>query len=73
MKNNITIKNLSSIGFSNYDLYADGRLFKAASKLCKIDKCNRYYLTADNGNNIRITLKELYRKVYNKEFCFDTI
>ena len=53
MKNNI--KNLSSIGYSNYYLNTDGRLYKGTnpSKEIKKDKLNRFYLIDDYGNEKR--------------------
>ena len=76
MQNNITFKNLSSIGFSNYRLYADGKLYREDTdelKEIRADKINRFYLTAKNGTAERVTQKVLYRKVFNKEFCVDNI
>ena len=73
MKNNI--KNLSSIGFNNYYLTNDGRLYKTAPKLkeLKRDSLNRFYLIDKSGKERRLTLKGIYRQIYNKEFCIDTI
>lgn len=34
---------------------------------------NRFYLISDCGKAKRISLKKLYRKAYNKEFCIDNI
>ena len=73
MKNNI--KNLSSIGYSNYYLNTDGRLYKGTnpSKEIKKDKLNRFYLIDDYGNEKRIQLKKLYKQAFEKEFCIDEI
>lgn len=72
MQNNIT-RNLSAFGFSNYELTIDGRLFKTAPapKELKKDNISRFYIIDDCGNSKRITLKQLYKKAYNKEFCID--
>lgn len=72
MQNNIT-RNLSAFGFSNYELTIDGRLFKTAPapKELKKDSISRFYIIDDCGNSKRITLKQLYKKAYNKEFCID--
>lgn len=73
MKNNI--KNLSSFGFSNYQLDTKGRLFKTAPKFKEIkkDSLNRFYLIDDCGKEIRITQKKLYKQVFGMEFCIDEI
>ena len=71
--NSITI-NLSSFGFSNYSLSIKGELFKEpARKEIKADKLNRLYLVDNSGREHRTTLKKLYKKVFNKEFCVDCI
>ena len=71
--NNTT--NLSSIGYSNYNLSIEGKLYKneTAPKEIQRDKNNRFYIIADNGRGYKVSLKTLYRKVYNKEFCIDNI
>lgn len=70
-----TAHSLSTIGFSNYALTVEGRIYKTvpASAEIKKDRLNRFYMLADNGKWKRPTLKDLYRKVYNKEFCIDNI
>lgn len=75
MDNNITIKNLSSFGFSKYTLTIDGRLYKGITKPreMKKDTYNRFYMVSDCGKAKRIPLKEIYRKAYNKEYCIDNI
>ena len=73
MENNI--KNLSSYGFSNYQLDTKGRLFKTATttKEIKKDSLNRFYLVSDCGKETRTTLKKLYKQVFGIEFCIDEI
>lgn len=74
MENNITFKDLSSIGFSKYVLTTDGKLYKkAAPTEIKKDILNRLYLINDNGAEQRITLKKIYRMAYNVEYCIDNI
>ena len=74
MENNITFKDLSSIGFSKYVLSTDGKLYKkAAPKEIKKDILNRLYMLSDSGAEHRISLKKLYRMAYNKEFSIDNI
>lgn len=72
MKNDITKKPLAAFGYSKYSLSIDGILYKGQTAL-KMDSINRYYIVDDNGKPQRITQKELYRKVYNKEFSIDNI
>lgn len=64
---------LSNIGFSKYILTVDGRLFRTTPKAreLKKDQHNRFYLISDCGKPQRISLKDLYRQVYNKEYCID--
>lgn len=73
MKNNI--KNLSSIGYDNYYLTESGKLYKAAStfKEIKADKNNRLYLVNQSGKSLRITTRQLYKKVFKKQLCIDEI
>lgn len=75
MDNNITTHNLSSFGFSQYRITKSGKVYKGFQKQRELKKDihNRFYLISDCGKAKRITQKELYRKVYNKEFCIDNI
>ena len=68
MKNNNTL-------YTNYHLTADGKLYKLnpTEKEIKKDNSNRFYLVSDCGIGKKITLKELYRQIYKKEFVIDTI
>lgn len=74
MINNITVS-LSGIHLSKYILSIDGKLYKISPKKKEIkkDKSNVFTLIDDNGNRKRISLKQLYRKVYNREYCIDEI
>lgn len=77
MKNNITTnkKNLSSFGFKNYYLTESGKLYKTAptEQEIKSDSNNRFILIDTTGRRKRISLKKLYKIVFNKEFSIDTI
>ena len=66
---------LSHIGFSNYSISGNGRVYKTAPSLqeIKTDNQSRFYLVDDCGNRQRITQKTLVRKALDKEFCIDTI
>lgn len=72
--NNTTL-NLSAIGYSKYNLSIDGRLYKTAPAPKEIikDNINRFYIISDDGKEKRITLKDIYRQAFNKEFCIDNI
>lgn len=72
--NNTTI-NLSAFGFSKYNLCIDGRLYKTDETPIEIkkDSINRFYIINDMGNKKRIALKDLYKKVFNRQFSIDTI
>ena len=74
MKNNIT-KSLSAIGYSNYILTIDGRLYKQkpSPKEIKKDNINRFYIIDDCGRGKKATLKHLYKQIFGKEFATDNI
>jgi hypothetical protein len=66
--------NLNSIGFSKYSITEDGKIYiNPSHEEKKIGKNNIFYLTDDKGNKINISLKSIYRKFFNKEFCIDNI
>ena len=69
--NNTTV-NLSSFGFNNYYLTTEGTLYKGIKEV-KRDSLNRLHLTDTKGKTKRITLKSLYKQVFEKEFCIDII
>ena len=62
-------------GFSNiYYLTEDGVVYnKKTDKYIKYDMKHQYRLKQKCGLYKCISLKTLYRKVYNKEFCIDNI
>ena len=69
-----TQKNLSFLGFDNYFLAVNGILtYQKNGKTIerKRDKKNRLFLIDNEGKQHRYTLKSLYKKVYQKEFCED--
>lgn len=74
MNKDISI-NLSAIGFSDkYVLWYDGRIDTAAATEKPDIKDGRTVVLEDNkGKKKRITLKSLYRKAFDKEYCRDTI
>lgn len=67
--------NLSAFGFSaKYYIDSKGQILdKEKNIYLSADKNNRFYLQVATGNYTRISLKALYRKVFKKEFCVDTI
>ena len=67
--------NLSAFGFSaKYYIDSKGQIYNAEKNIfLSADNLHRFYLQSAKGNYKRITLKKLYRKVFNKEFCIDTI
>lgn len=68
------MESLESLGFEDY-YYLDGyRIYNAKRKkyLKEISEY-RYKLTTKEGNKRSVTLKEIYRKLYNKVFCIDDI
>lgn len=57
-----------------YYLTEDGRVFNEQTKEYKEPtKDNRFVLKALDGSRKKVTLKTLYRMVYNKNFCRDAI
>ena len=72
MKNNIT---LTAFGYSNYTFTKQGVLYKVkpSPQEVKRDNSNRFIIIKDNGACERITLKNLYRMVFNEEYSKDTI
>lgn len=75
MNDNITLQELSSIGFSNYSLTNNGILYYnfPSPKEINKDKNNRFMLINDKGEKKRISLKKLYRILFQKEYCRDDI
>lgn len=67
-------KNLSFFQCDNYHITESGKVYRTATaeEIIK-DKRNRFILIDNSGNKKRISLKKLYRKAFEKEFCFDTI
>ena len=73
MNRDISI-NLSAIGFSDkYVIYSSGEIIEKPAAAA-IDIKNNYVVLLDNkGKKQRITLKQLYRLAFGKEYCIDTI
>lgn len=74
MKRNISI-NLSTIGFDKmYVLHSNGKIVATSTdKTPKVKNGKEVVLVDNNGKKVRITLKKLYRKAFNEEYCIDTI
>lgn len=68
-------KLLSAFGYSkDYYLTENGRLFNAAlGKEIIRDNLNRISIKDSNNKTVRIAFKSLYRLVFNKEYCKDSI
>ena len=67
--------NLSIIGYAaKYVINEQGIIYnQEEQKQVKVDNKNRVYIQVNSGNYKRITLKTIYRKIFNKELCIDTI
>lgn len=68
--------NLSAVGFSEkYVLYSDGRVIETPAAAAAIIPKDRHTIVLEDskGKKQRITLKNLYRKAFSKEYCIDTI
>lgn len=65
--------NLSAIGFSDkYVLCSNGRIVgNPAAAAAIIQNKHTVVLEDSNGKKQRITLKNLYRKAFGKEYCID--
>ncbi len=66
---------LSKLGFKDqYILYQNGVVFDTELKKCvSADRDNALKLITADGKKKKITIKSLYRKAFNKEFCIDKI
>lgn len=73
-KGEINIKQIQN-GFADYYyLTIDGKVFNQKTKqYLKEDKCHRVKLKTIDNKIKGISIKELYLKVYDKEFCIDNI
>ena len=71
---NITV-NLSQIGYSNeYTICTDGTVKNCLTgQIVQCDKLHRISVKNGIGQKERLNLKELYRCVFNREFCKDDI
>lgn len=66
---------LSSFGYSNnYCITKQGFVYQLEPhKEIPKDKLNRVYIKDNENKPVRITLKKLYRQVFNQEYCIDNI
>lgn len=66
---------LSSFGYSsNYCITIDGCVYQLnPHKEIPRDKLNRISIKDSNNKCVRVTIKGLYRKVFDKEFCIDNV
>jgi hypothetical protein len=66
---------LNKLGFKDkYILYQNGVVFDTELKQCvSADSDNALKLITADGKRKKITIKSLYRKAFNKEFCVDKI
>lgn len=62
---------LYSFGYKEYYyLFENGKLYNQnKGKFIRLDKHHRYNIILNNGTSQRTTLKPLYKKVFNKEYC----
>lgn len=57
-----------------YELGKDGRVFNTTTKkYIKCDNKHCYTLKTEEGSNKKISLKKLYKLVYDANYCIDTI
>lgn len=68
-------KQLSAFGYGNdYYLTESGHLFNTTlDKEIVRDNLNRISIKDSNNKTVRIAFKSLYRQVFNKEYCKDSI
>ena len=67
--------NLSEYGYDRrYIIYENGTIFDIeASQYIEISREHKVKLKDSDGKNRSVTLKKLYRKVFDKEYCIDNI
>lgn len=65
---------LDNIGFDRkYIITLDGKIFNTLTNKELIGYRNTYRLKDNTGKYRTVSLKSLYRKVFNKEYCIDNI
>ena len=65
---------LDNIGFDRkYIITLDGKIFNTLTNKELIGYRNTYRLKDNTGKYRTVSLKSLYRKVFNKEYCTDRI
>lgn len=68
------MENLEKIGLANYYFLDNDKIYNSNKKrYVKEASEYRYKLKTKEGIFKSITLKEIYRKLYNKNFCIDNI
>lgn len=65
--------NLAHLNLSNYFIDTKGNIYNKYKRKLKHNNKFIYTLIDDNKRRKNISLKTLYRIVYNKEFCIDQI
>lgn len=70
----MNIKQINSGFDAAYWLTEEGKVYNKLEKRClRIDNKHTFRIKTKEGKYKRITLKALYKLVYNKEYCLDTI
>lgn len=73
-KERLTIKQIGSCYCDYYYLTEEGRVYNSKTeRYLEEHKDHRYRLMTTDNKIKSVSLKELYRITYNKEFCIDTI
>jgi hypothetical protein len=68
------LKQLNNGYYEGYYLETDGRLYnKSTDTYLTIDNKHSYRLKTNDGRTKRVALKTLYKLVFNKPYCIDTI
>lgn len=59
---------------NRYTLNQEGELYdKATGRFLKLDTEHRYRVLNKDGEAVRVSVKDLYRQEYGKEYCVDDI
>lgn len=70
--NNIIIAPLKQYGFADhYELKADGNIVNTRTNRTIKPTNNRYWLKDSEGKRISISIKKLYKLIYNINYCQD--
>lgn len=73
--NTVRYVNLSEFGYDKrYLIYENGAIFDIeVNQYVEISREHKVKLKDKDGKNGYVTLKKLYRKVFDKEYCIDNI